>query len=704
MCLKRSALAAIFAVAATPVFFSNFAFAKNLNSSENIQEIVVTTTREVRNLNEMAESIGVLSEQTLRNISPSHPAEALNRIAGVHINNLGGEGHMASIRQPITTAGVYLFLEDGLPTRPTGFFNHNGLYEINIPQSSRVEVIKGPASALYGSDAIGGVINVISKAPSVDSQIDINHEQGSDGWQRSLFSVSDGDDNLAARLDFNHTQSHGFRDAADYDRQSLTGRVDSQINDPMQLKVIATYSTIDQSGVSSLEIDDYQNNTRQNLYHDDIGFREVEALRISAELAYEVSSDQLLSLTPFYRDNQMAMMPSWMVTYDPNVRDYEFTSYGALLKYRQRFLDDSVELIVGMDVDVTPSTYLEEKIEVTQVEGIYTDYLRSGELNYHFEAKQRSLSPYIQAELQFNDQWRLNLGVRQDQFKVDYENFLPADPADFSHLRPASTSIDYSNTSPKFGAVYQYSNDHQAYANYRYAFRAPTVGALFRAGSSRNSTELQPVTSASAEIGFRGQFGDDFAYELALYEMNTEDDIVSVIRDASRLTVNAGETVHRGIELGLDYRVNNEWQLGLSLTRTDQSYKDFTYVLFSRSCFCNQQINFAGNQVGKAPENLANVRLAYSPQKLSGFNAELEWDSVGEYSTDETNTQTYNGHNLLNLRLNYRLSDQFDVYLRGANLTDKLYSTYTSNQVNNPNISYRPGMPRSWFLGLRWAL
>jgi iron complex outermembrane receptor protein len=704
MCLKRCALAAIFAVVATPVFFSNFAFAKNLNSSENIQEIVVTTTREVRNLNEMAESIGVLSEQTLRTISPSHPAEALNRIAGVHINNLGGEGHMASIRQPITTAGVYLFLEDGLPTRPTGFFNHNGLYEINIPQSSRVEVIKGPASALYGSDAIGGVINVISQAPSVDSQVDINHEQGSDGWQRSLLSVSNGDNNLAARLDFNHTQSHGFRDAADYDRQSLTGLVDNQINDRMQLKVMATYSTIDQSGVSSLEIDDYQNNSRKNLYHDDIGYREVEALRLSAEMAYKISADQLLTLTPFYRDNQMAMMPSWMVTYDANIRDYEFTSYGALLKYRQRFLDNAVELIVGMDIDVTPSTYLEEKIEVTQVEGIYTDYMRSGELNYHFDAKQRSLSPYVQAELQLNDQWRLNLGVRQDEFKVDYENFLPADPVDFSHRRPASTSIDYSNTSPKFGAVYQYANDHQAYANYRYAFRAPTVGALFRAGSSRNSTELQPVTSASAEIGFRGQFGDDFAYELAFYEMNTEDDIVSVIRDASRLTVNAGETVHRGIELGLDYRVNDEWQLGLSLTRTDQSYKDFTYVLFSRSCFCYLQINFAGNQVGKAPENLANLRLAYSPKILPELKAELEWDSVGEYYTDETNTQTYGGHNLLNLRLNYRLSDQFDAYLRGVNLTDKLYSTYTSNQVNNPNISYRPGMPRSWFIGLRWAL
>ena len=121
MCLKRCAFAIIFAVAVSPIFFPNFAFSENLNSPESIQEIVVTTTREVRNLNEMTESIGVLSEDDLRNISPSHPAEALNRIAGVHINNLGGEGHMASIRQPITTAGVYLFWRMVCPQDPRDF-------------------------------------------------------------------------------------------------------------------------------------------------------------------------------------------------------------------------------------------------------------------------------------------------------------------------------------------------------------------------------------------------------------------------------------------------------------------------------------------------------------------------------------------------------------------------------------------------------
>lgn len=674
------------------------------SDSRRVEEVIVTTTREAKRLEELSESIGVLSEEELRNIAPSHPAEALNRIAGVHINNLGGEGHMASIRQPITTAGVYLFLEDGLPSRPTGFFNHNGLYEINIPQSSRLEVIKGPASALYGSDAIGGVINVITKASPIDSEVELNIEAGSDGWQRNLFTLGGGTERLAGRLDVNTTESDGFRDAADYERESFTGRLDSRLSNSLNVKLIAAYSTIEQSGTSGLELADFVNHSEKNDYHDDIGFREVEALRVSAEFNYELSDSQLLSFTPFYRDNQMTMMPSWMVTYDPNIRDYEFQSYGALLKYRHRLLDDTLEIIGGADFDSTPSSYLEEEITVTQIGDTYTDYARTGDLNYHFDAEQRSVSPYLHAELQVNDQWRVNVGVRYDRFSVDYDNFLPAVPSDFSHRRPDSTSIDYTNTSPKFGVVYQYAEDHHAYANYRYAFRAPTVGSLFRSGSSRNTTELESVTSVSAELGFRGSFNDRIQYELALYDMDTEDDIVSIINNGSRETVNAGETRHRGIELGFDIGLSEELQLGASLTRTDQTYEDFSYVFFNRNCFCNSQMNFAGNDVARAPETLTNLRLAYTPLWLPGFRAELEWDGVGEYYTDQTNTQKYDGHDLYNLRINYRVTDDLTVYARGANLTDERYSTYTSNQVNDPDISYRPGMPRSWFLGVRWTL
>jgi outer membrane receptor protein involved in Fe transport len=70
-----------------------------------------------------------------------------------------------AIRQPITYNALYLYMEDGLPIRPTGMFNHNSLYEINMSGVRDIEVIKGPASSLYGSNAIGGAINFITQGP-----------------------------------------------------------------------------------------------------------------------------------------------------------------------------------------------------------------------------------------------------------------------------------------------------------------------------------------------------------------------------------------------------------------------------------------------------------------------------------------------------------------------------------------------------------
>ena len=122
-----------------------------------LDTVVVTSTREAQLKRDLPESVSVMDDATILEVAPSHPAELLNRVPGVHVNNLGGEGHMTAIRQPITTGGVYLFLEDGIPTRPTGYFNHNGLYEVNIPQAGGIEVTRGPGSALFGSDAIAGV-------------------------------------------------------------------------------------------------------------------------------------------------------------------------------------------------------------------------------------------------------------------------------------------------------------------------------------------------------------------------------------------------------------------------------------------------------------------------------------------------------------------------------------------------------------------
>jgi len=123
-----------------------------------LDDVVVTGTREAQKKSEVAATVDNVSGTDIRAAKAAHPSQIMGRVPGVWVNVTGGEGHQTAIRQPLTTAPVYAYLEDGIPVRSTGFFNHNALYEVNMPQSGGVEVTKGPGSALYGSDAIGGVV------------------------------------------------------------------------------------------------------------------------------------------------------------------------------------------------------------------------------------------------------------------------------------------------------------------------------------------------------------------------------------------------------------------------------------------------------------------------------------------------------------------------------------------------------------------
>ena len=67
--------------------------------------IVVTATRESKSINEISDAISTASTADIEHLSPTHPSELVNRYPGVHVNDLGGEGHMTAIRQPITTKG-----------------------------------------------------------------------------------------------------------------------------------------------------------------------------------------------------------------------------------------------------------------------------------------------------------------------------------------------------------------------------------------------------------------------------------------------------------------------------------------------------------------------------------------------------------------------------------------------------------------------
>src|SRR5215213_3271015 len=202
----------------------------------------------------------------------------MKRIPGVYVSQLSGEGHSMSMRQPITTKPMYLYLEDGIPTRATGFFNHNALYEVNIPQAAGVEVIKGPGTALYGSDAIGGVVNVLTRPAPLSPSLESSIEGGANGYRRLLATGGSRWRGNGVRVDLNVTHSDNWKQDAPFDRQSGTIRWDAATSNGWTARTVLTGSRIDQQDVPAVSQPVFDTATAVNLAP--IAFRTVRALRL----------------------------------------------------------------------------------------------------------------------------------------------------------------------------------------------------------------------------------------------------------------------------------------------------------------------------------------------------------------------------------------------------------------------------------------
>jgi iron complex outermembrane receptor protein len=112
-------------------------------STLDLQPVVVTARREGQARQDAPIAISKINSTQIKDTKATALYQLLNKVAGVYMVNLGNEQHTMAIRQPITYNALYLYMEDGVPIRPTGIFNHNSLYEINMSGVKDVEVIKG---------------------------------------------------------------------------------------------------------------------------------------------------------------------------------------------------------------------------------------------------------------------------------------------------------------------------------------------------------------------------------------------------------------------------------------------------------------------------------------------------------------------------------------------------------------------------------
>lgn len=675
-------------------FWAAVGQAQSPTESTALPEVTVTGSREAQPKAETPTTIDRIGAAEIDTTRAGHPSEIMNRIPGVHVNVTNGEGHMTAIRQPMTTGSVYLYLEDGVPTRSTGFFNHNALYEINLPQAGGIEVLKGPGSALHGSDAIGGVINVLTRDPSPTPEGRVALEYGAYGWMRGLASASNtwGDHGLRADLNLTHTD--GWRDFTQYDRESATLRHDAVLGGDATLKTVFALSKIDQqtAGNSRVSYNDWIARPKTN-YHP-VSFRKVEAVRLSA--AYErEDANRLLSLTPYARWNSMEMIPNWTLSYDPTVYTTSNASLGLLAKHRWDFAPMRTRLILGADLDYSPGNRDETTIAASRSGSIYTAYSKR-EKAYEYDVTYMAASPYVNLETSPIADLRLSGGVRLDAIRYTYDNKLSdsvvAGGGATTHNRFADNTVNYVHPSPKLGATYAFTPTFNGFASYKHAFRAPSESDLFRSGRAADSLHLQPVKANSYEVGVRGNPGKDFGYELSAYHMVKKDDILTYTSGNTRTVMNAGETQHRGVEAGANYRLSEEWKSSLSLSYAKHTYERWIPQTGS---------TLAGKEMENAPRFMGGATVTYTPSFLPGGRIEGEWTGMGEYWLDSANTpgHRYTGHNLFNLRAGYELTPNIALSARLLNVFDSRWATIATYSTTAGD-EFAPGLPRTAYVGI----
>ena len=157
-----------------------------LNPSQNIlDQVVVTANKTNEKRSEAPIAITTISKQTIEDAKAQRIDAVLNKVSGVYMVNLGNEQHQMSIRQPMTTRSLFLYMEDGIPIRTTGVYNHNALLEMNLPAAKSIEVVKGPSSALYGGEAIGGAVNIITQSAPAYTGGNVSAQFNNTGYQRA---------------------------------------------------------------------------------------------------------------------------------------------------------------------------------------------------------------------------------------------------------------------------------------------------------------------------------------------------------------------------------------------------------------------------------------------------------------------------------------------------------------------------------------
>ena len=650
-----------------------------------LDEVVVSATRIGVPVNENPSAASVVTEKELEALPRSIGAEeALRLVPGVKVDNQAdGERVHISIRGQglLTERGVrgIKVLLDGIPLNdPSGFAPD--LFDIDWANVQRIEVIRGPASALYGSGSAGGVINITTKDGGrglVSGESFVTTGQNNFWKEQAAAGGTAGKWNYQASV--SRTYGDGYRDHTRFNGVNLYGKVQWSPLPALRLKAIVAGTTYFNENAEGLNLDQLQQDPRQA--NPDAGkyneYQRTRRLTLGLVGQYQLGARQDIDLSIYQRGTR------WKESVPSSLQDRDYYSPGAAAQYNlhlgQGFLRNHFSAAVDADFQ-----WISDKRHPNLGAGVAGPDLQSDQ-----NISQSGLGFLALDRVEIGRAFGVFLGIRHDSVHNQLTDHLQAGGVDLSG------SANFSKTTARAGASWNPMPSIGVYANWSQGFLPPATEELANNPDAMGgfNTHLAPATSTGQEVGLRGVLPIQLSYDLTLFHLSTDNDFGRyriTSRPLETFYQNAGSSRRYGVEAALAWNPTDQLSFQGAYT-----YSNFKYTHI-QSLFGDFSSTFMPN----APQHQASANAQYLLARHWVLGA--GGDVVSQWYVDQSNQAATSGYVLVHVRAAYRwqvASYAGELFAVGRNILGKQYVAFT--EPDPDGNSYQPGPTREVFVGAR---
>ena len=374
-----------------------------------------------------------------------------------------------------------------------------------------IEVIKGPSSSLYGSEAIGGVVNFITFAPTSVPVIKLSVQGNNIGYKRAELQSGFSKNKWGFALSgYYADKRNSFMEHSDFHKATLTGRIDYRFNNKTSLSNSATWLNYYSDMPSGVDSTMFATHTFIN--PQTFTYRKVNAFRYRSTLTQSWNDHSKTTASLIYRDNTIGQNPNYRIKDDykkingrwtgkkdlahGEINASSFNSYAFLAQHKQNLGWKKATLIGGISIDLRPSTYIADYIRIKKdtATNKYISYQKTDSTLTDYATKINNYAAFANFEFSPVEKLRVVASLRYDLFNYHFDNHLK--PSAFSGS--PDTANQFRKISPKIGFTYNVSNKTGWYANYSQGFVPPQVTEMYTGVKVPN---IHPSVFYNYEVG-----------------------------------------------------------------------------------------------------------------------------------------------------------------------------------------------------------